>query len=157
MHLKYAVLSITILSIALIGCGTENDDSCNLEAEQEFLVENSQNDDVIETESGLQYRILSEGENGDNPSSSNRVRVNYEGRTINGDVFDSSFNRGEPAEFNLNEVIPGFSEGIQLMTVGSSYEFYIPGNLAYGNNPPQGSGICPGGTLIFEVDLIEIL
>lgn len=155
--MKYAVLSITILLLALTGCGTDVDDPCDLEAEQQFLVENAEENDVIETDSGLQYRILSANEDGESPSSNSTVRVNYEGRTIDGDVFDSSFERGEPADFPLNQVISGFSEGIQLMTVGSSYEFYIPGDLAYGNNPPPGSGICPGATLIFEVDLIEIL
>lgn len=155
--MKYAVLFVTIFTIALAGCGTDVEDPCDREAQQQFLVENAQNSDVTETESGLQYKILEDSEEGDSPSSNSTVRLHYEGRTIEGNVFDSSFEREEPAEFSLNQVITGFSEGIQLMTVGSSYEFYIPGDLAYGNNPPPGTGICPGATLIFEVDLIEIL
>lgn len=155
--MKYAVLSVSLLTLAFVGCGNDIEDPCDPEAEQQFLVENAQNSDVIETDSGLQYRVLSENEEGESPSSNSTVRLHYEGRTIEGNVFDSSFEQEEPAEFNLSGVIPGFSEGIQLMTVGSSYEFYIPGDLAYGNNPPPGTGICPGATLIFEVDLIEIL
>lgn len=154
--MKYAVLFFTIFLIALTGCRS-NDDPCNIEAEQQFLIDNAQESGVFETESGLQYRIITEVEDGESPSSNSTVRVDYAGRTIDGDVFDSSFDRGQPADFSLNQVISGFSEGIQLMSVGESYELYIPGNLAYGNNPPPNSGICPGATLIFEVDLIEIL
>ncbi len=154
--MKYAILSITIFSLALIGCGTDTDDPCDLEAEQQFLVDNAQESDVFVTDSGLQYKVLSDNEDGESPTAGSRVRVHFEGRTIDGNVFDSSFG-GDPAVFRLNQVISGFSEGIQLMTVGSTYEFYLPGNLAYGNSPPPGSGICRRATLIFIVELLEIL
>ncbi|MEX0660881.1 MAG: FKBP-type peptidyl-prolyl cis-trans isomerase [Balneolaceae bacterium] len=151
--MKYLVLTITFFAFILTGCGTEAEDSCDLEAEQQFLVENAQNNDVIVTESGLQYKILTEVEEGDSPSSNSEVAVNYTGRTIDGDVFNDFDN----VTFELDRVINGFSEGIQLMKVGETFEFYIPGNLAYGNNPPPESGFCPNATLIFEIDLIEII
>lgn len=151
--MKYAVLSVTLLTLALVGCGTDAEDSCDLEAEQQFLVENAQESGVIETDSGLQYRIITEVEEGESPSSNSEVSVNYTGRTIDGEVFNDFDNQ----TFKLDEVIHGFSEGIQLMKVGETFEFVIPGNLAYGNNPPPTSGFCPNATLIFEIDLIEIL
>jgi FKBP-type peptidyl-prolyl cis-trans isomerase FkpA len=124
-------------------------------AEVQFLAENAEKDTVITTESGLQYEILEEG-NGERPAGTDVVMVNYEGSLIDGTVFDSSYNRGEAAEIPLDRVIPGWSEGIQLMTVGSSYRFYIPSNMAYGG---QGAGqvIPPYSTLIFQVELLEII
>lgn len=128
----------------------------NIEQGQAFLEENLQNSDVTETESGLQYRVLEEGD-GPSPEATDRVRVHYEGSLINDEVFDSSYDRGEPVTFPLNQVIPGWTEGVQLMNVGSKYQFFIPADLAYGNNPPQGSIIEPGSVLIFEVELLEIV
>jgi FKBP-type peptidyl-prolyl cis-trans isomerase FkpA len=123
--------------------------------EAEFLAENGGREEVITTESGLQYEVLSEG-SGEKPSGTDWVRVNYEGALTDGTVFDSSYDRGEPAEFPLDGVIPGWAEGIQLMRVGSSYRFYIPSRLAYGG---QGIGqIIPAyAALIFTVDLLEII
>lgn len=127
----------------------------NREEGASFLEENKGKDSVMVTESGLQYKILEEGD-GESPSAENIVRVNYEGRLINGEVFDSSYERGQPAEFPLNQVIPGWTEGVQLMNEGATYEFYIPSELAYGARPPQGSPIGPNETLIFKVELLEV-
>jgi FKBP-type peptidyl-prolyl cis-trans isomerase len=122
--------------------------------EVDFLAENSRKSGVQITASGLQYEVISEG-GGPKPQSSDVVEVNYEGTFISGDIFDSSYSRGEPAEFPLNQVIPGWTEGIQLMSVGSSYRLYIPSNLGYGE---QGAGqmIPPFSTLIFDVELLSI-
>ncbi|MCC5943136.1 MAG: FKBP-type peptidyl-prolyl cis-trans isomerase [Balneolaceae bacterium] len=127
----------------------------NIQQGRAFLEENLNNDDVFETESGLQYRILEEGD-GPSPSASDEVEVHYRGTLISDEVFDSSYDRGEPVSFPLNRVIPGWTEGVQLMNVGSKYQFFIPADLAYGNNPPQGSIIPPGAVLIFEVELLDI-
>ena len=128
----------------------------NIEQGQAFLEENLQNSDVNETESGLQYRVIEEGD-GPKPEATNQVQVHYEGSLISDEVFDSSYERGEPVTFPLNQVIPGWTEGVQLMSVGSKYQFFIPADLAYGNNPPQGSIIKPGSVLIFEVELLDIV
>ena len=103
----------------------------NLQRSQAFLAENATREGVVTTESGLQYRVLELGE-GEKPSAESTVQVHYEGRLITGDVFDSSIARGAPVEFGLNQVIPGWTEGLQLMSEGSKYEFYIPSDLAYG-------------------------
>lgn len=128
----------------------------NIEQGQAFLEENLQNSDVNETESGLQYRVIEEGD-GPKPEATNQVQVHYEGSLISDEVFDSSYERGEPVTFPLNQVIPGWTEGVQLMSVGSKYQFFIPADLAYGNNPPQGSIIKPGSVIIFEVELLDIV
>lgn len=128
----------------------------NIEQGQAFLEENLQNSDVNETESGLQYRVLEEGD-GPKPEATDQVQVHYEGSLISDEVFDSSYERGEPVTFPLNQVIPGWTEGVQLMSVGSKYQFFIPADLAYGNNPPQGSIIKPGSVLVFEVELLDII
>jgi FKBP-type peptidyl-prolyl cis-trans isomerase FkpA len=122
--------------------------------EAAFLVENAAKETIRITESGLQYEVLNEG-SGAKPLATDTVKVNYEGSLVDGSVFDSSFERGEPAEFPLNRVIPGWSEGLQLMPVGSAYRFYIPSKIAYGE---QGAGqvIPPYATLIFRVELLEI-
>lgn len=120
-----------------------------------FLEENLQNSDVFQTESGLQYRVIREGE-GARPTATDQVEVHYRGRLLNDEVFDSSYDRGEPVVFPLNRVISGWTEGLQLMTVGSEYQFFIPADLAYGNNPPPGSTIPPGAVLIFDVELLDI-
>lgn len=122
---------------------------------QEFLEENAQKEDVHVTESGLQYRVIEEGD-GERPAAEDEVEVHYTGKLLSGEVFDSSRERGQTATFPLNRVIPGWTEGVQLMTEGSTYEFFIPGELAYGSTPPPGSIIPPGAVLIFEVELIDI-
>ena len=122
---------------------------------QKFLAENRNKKGVIETESGLQYEVIKMGD-GPKPSSTDVVKVHYHGTTIDGTVFDSSVDRGEPAQFPLNQVIKGWTEGVQLMPVGSKFKFYIPSNLAYGDRQ-MSAEIKGGATLIFEVELIEIV
>lgn len=122
---------------------------------QAFLAENATKDGVTVTESGLQYEILREGE-GATPGETDRVTIHYKGTLIDGTQFDSSYDGGTPASFGVNGVIAGFSEGLKLMTVGSHYRFVIPPEIGYG---PSGSGpvIGPNATLIFEVELMEIV
>ncbi|MDR0409276.1 MAG: FKBP-type peptidyl-prolyl cis-trans isomerase [Spirochaetaceae bacterium] len=121
-----------------------------------FLEENALKNGIITTESGLQYEIIEETE-GAKPKSDDTVRVNYEGTLIDGKVFDSSFERGEPVEFPLGQVIPGWTEGIQLMSPGSRYKFYIPPELGYGDQP-VGNGLIPANSvLIFDVELLDIV
>ena len=117
--------------------------------------ENREKDGVNSTESGLQFRVLTQGE-GAIPARTDRVRVHYTGKLIDGTVFDSSVARGEPAEFPVNGVIPGWIEALTLMPVGSKWELTIPHNLAYGERG-AGASIPPFSTLVFEVELLEIL
>ena len=128
--------------------------SANKERGEKFLVENKSKEGVKTTASGLQYKVIKEG-TGKKPAKENTVKVHYTGTTIDGKVFDSSVERGEPIEFPLAGVIAGWTEGVQLMSVGSKYMLYIPSNLAYGE---QGAGqsIGPNETLIFEVELLDI-
>jgi FKBP-type peptidyl-prolyl cis-trans isomerase FkpA len=123
--------------------------------ELQFLAENGSRDGVLISESGLQYEVISEG-SGEKPGETDTVRVHYEGTLTDGTVFDSSYERDESAEFPLDQVIPGWSEGIRLMSIGSTYRFYIPSALAYGS---QGVGqvIPPYSTLVFKVELLEIV
>jgi FKBP-type peptidyl-prolyl cis-trans isomerase len=118
-----------------------------------FLADNKGKDGVKTTPSGLQYKVLTQG-TGPRPKATNQVTVHYKGTLLDGKEFDSSYQRGEPATFMLNQVIPGWTEGVQLMNVGSKYQFWIPGDLAYG---PQGSPptIPPNATLVFEVELLS--
>jgi len=119
----------------------------------DFLIENSKKPGVTITSSGLQYEVITET-NGPKPSATDVVQVHYEGFLINGEIFDSSYQRGSPAEFQLDEVIPGWTEGVQLMGVGSKYVFYIPSELGYGS---YDLGVIPPySTLIFVVELLEI-
>lgn len=119
-----------------------------------FLAENKAKDGVMTTESGLQYKVVTEG-TGAKPAETDKVKVHYTGTYLDGTQFDSSVERGEPAEFPLNGVIKGWTEGIQIMPVGSKYIFWIPAELAYGE---QGSrGIKPNSTLKFEVELLDIV
>lgn len=118
-----------------------------------FLSDNRAKEGVMVTDSGLQYQVMVEGD-GPRPVASDRVRVHYRGTLLNGQEFDSSYARGEPATFVLDQVIPGWTEGLQLMPVGSKYKFFIPSDLAYG--PGGGRTIEPNATLIFEVELLGI-
>jgi len=126
----------------------------NSEAGEAFLAQNADRDGVMVTDSGLQYRVIEEGE-GDSPAAEDRVTVHYKGTLIDGTQFDSSYDRGEPATFALNQVIPGWTEGLQLMSEGAKYEFFIPSELAYGEQGRPGP-IGPNATLIFEVELLEV-
>lgn len=125
------------------------------EAGRKFLEDNAKNEGVVTTASGLQYKVLEEGF-GSKPRATETVKVHYRGTLIDGTEFDSSYKRGEPISFPLNRVIAGWTEGLQLMKTGAKYELYIPYNLAYG---PQGAGgvIPPYATLIFQVELLEVL
>lgn len=125
----------------------------NIDAGAKFMKEVSNNKSVYTTQSGLKYRCLREG-NGRKPKVTDRVKVHYTGKLIDGTTFDSSVDRGEPIVFALNEVIPGWTEGLQLMDEGSKYLLYIPYNLGYGERPA--GSIPPGSTLVFEVELLEI-
>ncbi|WP_107853249.1 FKBP-type peptidyl-prolyl cis-trans isomerase [Oceanimonas marisflavi] len=137
----------------LIEAKTKEEAAATLKEGEDFLKENAQRDGVQVTESGLQYEVLSEGE-GDKPAAEDVVTVHYTGTLIDGTQFDSSVERGEPASFPLNQVIPGWTEGVQLMPVGAKYKFYIPSALAYGET---GAGTIPGNAvLIFEVELLDI-
>lgn len=126
----------------------------NIELGQTFLAENSKVEGVQSTASGLQYQVQQAGTGSTHPVATDRVKVHYHGTLIDGTVFDSSVDRGEPISFGLGQVIPGWTEGLQLMVEGEKTRFFIPGNLAYGN---RGAGkIKPGSTLIFDVELIGI-
>jgi FKBP-type peptidyl-prolyl cis-trans isomerase FkpA len=127
-----------------------------IQAESDFLAENSRKEGIRTTDSGLQYEVITEG-TGERPQAADIVRVNYEGTFIDGQIFDSSYLRGEPTEFPLNQVIPGWSEGLQLMAEGSNYRFYIPSKLAYGPQGAAGGAIPPYSSLIFTVELISVV
>ncbi len=122
---------------------------------EKFLAENGKKEGVVTLKSGLQYEVLREG-NGKKPKATDQVKCHYEGTLINGQVFDSSYKRNEPAVFPLNQVIPGWTEGLQLMQEGAKYRFYIPYILAYGESGAGGS-IPPFATLIFDVELLEVM
>ena len=128
--------------------------SANVEAGQKFLAENAKRNGVTTTATGLQYEVLTEG-SGDSPKETDKVTVHYHGTLIDGTVFDSSVERGQPATFPVNGVIPGWVEALQLMKPGAKYKLFIPSNLAYGERGAGGS-IGPNATLIFEVELISI-
>ncbi len=119
-----------------------------------FLAENGKREGVTTTASGLQYEVLKKGE-GAKPVPTDKVNVHYHGTLLSGKVFDSSVDRGEPITFGVQEVIKGWTEGLQLMSVGSKYKFFIPADLAYGDNG-AGADIGPGETLVFEVELLKI-
>ena len=121
-----------------------------------FLEDNKSKEGVQTTESGLQYIVLKQG-TGEKPTTSSKVKVHYHGTLIDGTVFDSSVDRGEPTEFGVTQVIKGWTEGLQLMNVGAKYKFFVPSNLAYGANPRPGGVIKPNSTLIFDVELLEIV
>ncbi len=127
----------------------------SLEEGRVFLKNNATKPGVITTKSGLQYEVLKEG-TGKKPKATDQVRCHYEGTLIDGTVFDSSYKRNEPAVFGLNQVIAGWTEGVQLMSEGSKFRFYIPYLLAYGESGAGGM-IPPYATLIFDVELIEVL
>lgn len=126
----------------------------NAQAGAAFLADNAKKSGVITTKSGLQYQVLKEG-NGQKPKATSRVKVNYEGRLLDGTVFDSSIARNHPVEFQLSQVIAGWTEGLQTMKEGGKTRFFIPANLAYGE-VGAGDTIGPNSTLIFDIELIKI-
>jgi FKBP-type peptidyl-prolyl cis-trans isomerase FklB len=126
----------------------------NIQAGKDFLAKNKEQDGVVELASGLQYQILTSG-SGKSPSITNRVKCHYTGMLLDGTVFDSSVQRGEPAEFGVNQVIAGWTEALQLMKEGDKWRLFIPSDMAYGARG-AGNSIPPHATLIFDVELIEV-
>ena len=122
---------------------------------EDFLAENAKKDNIVVLPSGLQYEVIREG-NGKKPSATSKVKCHYEGTLIDGTKFDSSYDRGEPATFGLNQVIAGWTEGLQLMSEGAKYRFFIPYNLAYGERG-AGAQIPPFAALVFDVELLKVL
>jgi len=155
--MKYIILAIVIgLAIFYFARSSMNKKAAieNVAIGKDFLIKNKANDGVLETASGLQYQILRKGEGNDHPSASSNVKVHYHGLLIDGTVFDSSVDRGEPISFPLNQVIRGWTEGVQLMVVGDKFKFFIPSELGYGNRAT--GKITSGSLLIFEVELLDI-
>ena len=132
-----------------------NEAAQNKEAGEKFLAENKTKEGVITTESGLQYKVEKEG-TGEKPTAADRVKVHYTGTLLDGTKFDSSVDRGEPAEFGVSQVIRGWTEGLQIMPAGSKYIFWIPSELAYGERG-AGQDIKPNSVLKFEVELLEVI
>ena len=127
----------------------------NLAAGKAFLENNKKQPGVVELPSGLQYKIIKEG-TGNSPKADNKITAHYKGTLIDGKVFDSSYERGEPAQFGVSDVIEGWKEALQLMKPGAKWQLFVPSNLAYGENQMQGSPIEPNSVLIFDVELISI-
>jgi FKBP-type peptidyl-prolyl cis-trans isomerase FkpA len=132
------------------------DAKSNLEAGQKFLAENAKKPGVQTTASGLQYQVITEGK-GPKPKAGEVVRVHYKGALLDGKVFDSSYDRGQPVVFPIDQVVPGWQEGLQLMPVGSKYKLWIPANLGYGEKGTPGGPIGPNSTLVFDLELIDIV
>lgn len=152
-EVKLALMDYDTHINELIEAKAKEEAAATLKEGQEFLENNAKRDGVEVTESGLQYEVLTAAE-GDQPAAEDVVTVHYTGTLIDGTTFDSSVERGEPASFPLNQVIPGWTEGVQLMPVGAKYKFFIPAELAYGET---GAGSIPGNAvLIFEVELLDI-
>mgnify|MGYP001031285835 CR=1 FL=1 len=149
--MRFTPLAIALaLVVSIIPTMAQN----ALEEGKKFLAENAKKEGVVTTSSGLQYIVLKEG-TGKKPKATDTVLVHYRGTLLNGKEFDSSYSRNQPIEFPLNRVIPGWTEGVQLMKEGAKYKFFIPSQLAYG---PFGAGpdIGPNETLIFEVELLKV-
>lgn len=155
--MKYVVLLVVIaLAIFLFTRSSNNKKLAleNIATGNAFLAQNKINEGVIETDSGLQYQVMQKGDGNTHPSARSTVKVHYHGTLLDGSVFDSSVERAEPISFPLNQVIKGWTQGVQLMVVGDKFKFFIPPELAYGNS--SAGKITPGSVLIFEVELLEI-
>lgn len=151
LHTIIAALALFVCNVSL----AQNNSTDNYNKGQEFLAKNSQVKGVQTTSSGLQYLVLKKGTGATHPGATDRVKVHYHGTLIDGTVFDSSVQRGQPISFGLNRVIKGWTEGLQLMVVGEKTRLFIPANLAYGKRG-AGSVIGPDMTLIFDVELLGI-
>lgn len=155
--MKFVILAVAIALIAFYFIKNAKDKKAsleNIEIGNSFLTANKANLGVVETASGLQYQIVKKGAGSVHPSAKSTVKVHYHGTLLDGTVFDSSVERNEPISFPLNRVIKGWTEGLQLMTAGDTFKFFIPSDLAYGNAAT--GKIKPGSVLIFEVDLLEV-
>lgn len=153
---KWLAAGAVVLGVvgALVYTGTQSQVAAVRTADVQFMATNKAKPGVVATASGLQYQVIREGR-GPRPTVKDTVLVHYEGRLVDGTVFDSSYQRGQPAAFPLDQVIPGWTEGVQLMTVGSKYHFVVPPQLAYGS---QGAGgvIPPGAVLEFDIELLAV-
>lgn len=154
-QLKYTPEEANVIIQKFLQAQSEKAFGANKEAGESFLAENAKKEGVNTTASGLQFEIIEAG-NGDKPTATSKVTVHYHGTLIDGTVFDSSVQRGEPATFGVNQVIPGWTEALQLMPKGAKYRLYIPQNLAYGAQPHPGGPIEPYMALVFDVELLEI-
>ncbi|MFI3198135.1 MAG: FKBP-type peptidyl-prolyl cis-trans isomerase [Methylococcaceae bacterium] len=150
-----SIVTVILIGITMFSMANATTPAENKAAGVAFLAENTKKANIVTTASGLQYEILTPGTGTATPLATDTVKVHYKGTTLDGKEFDSSYSRGEPISFPLNRVIPGWTEGVQLMTEGSKYRFYIPSELAYGEQGAGGS-IGPNSTLIFDVELIKI-
>ncbi len=154
--LKFVVIALILALVIFIVHKTNTNKKLALESQskgREFLQQNASNEGVKTSDSGLQYLQLAEGTGSDKPKPNSRVKVHYHGTLIDGTVFDSSVARGQPIEFGLHQVIPGWTEGLQLMVKGEKMRFFIPPELGYGNR--AAGAIPPGSVLIFDVELLD--
>jgi peptidylprolyl isomerase len=154
---KFIILGIIIavfIFFIMRQSGNKEAAMLNVKLGLEFLATNKNEEGVVETASGLQYKVLTKGEGTVHPTASSKVKVHYHGTLLDGTVFDSSVDRGEPISFGLNQVIKGWTEGVQLMVVGEKTRFYIPSKLGYGNRPAGKIG--PGALITFDVELLAI-
>lgn len=150
------IITIIVLAVLVIQrtTGSKKAATENLQIGADFMSQNMTKEGVVTTESGLQYKVLTKGTGEQHPAASDKVKVHYHGTLIDGKVFDSSVERGQPIEFGLNQVIKGWTEGLQLMVVGEKTRLFIPSELGYGN---RSAGSIPAGSvLIFDVELLEI-
>ena len=154
--MKFVLIFVVIAAVLYLGLQYMNRGKAkeNIQLGQAFLEKNGQAEGVQTTASGLQYKVLEAGTGDTHPTATDRVKVHYHGTLIDGTVFDSSVDRGEPISFGLNQVIPGWTEGLQLMVEGEKTRLFIPSKLAYGNR--SAGAIGPGSTLIFDVELLGI-
>lgn len=149
------VVILAVIAVMYFRSNGNNETALKNKEEGQLFLENNKNEEgVVETSSGLQYKILTQGDSEGRPTASDKVKVHYHGTLLDGTVFDSSVDRNEPISFGLNQVIKGWTEGVQLMGVGDKYRFYIPSGLAYGNR--SAGKITPSSTLIFDVELLGI-
>lgn len=154
MRFQYLVMAFALLIAACSSDSEQDPLPTALDDQAQFLVSNASRENVVVTDSGLQYEVLREG-SGSMPGPDDVVTVHYVGTLTDGVEFDSSFSRGEPSTFALSGTIPGWVEGVQLMNIGSEYRFVLPPELAYGDEG-AGSAIGPGAVLIFVIELIEV-
>jgi len=155
--MKYVVLVIVIALVVFFFMKNSNNEKVAVENKaigKDFLTKNKVVEGIVETDSGLQYQVLQQGGGDEHPTASSKVKVHYHGSLLDGTVFDSSVDRGEPISFGLNQVISGWTEGVQLMVVGDKFKFFIPSELGYGNR--AAGKIAPGSLLVFEVELLDI-